>query len=124
MGRPAGTKNVMRSAEEKAAIVEEYLSGTQSTRGITNKYGTGHALFRRWKKKYEEKGVEGLQSKTGRKKGGNKGQGAKKAKTKEEELNRKIMRLEIEVARLKKGYLVKGVGEKKEYVTTQEKNTK
>ena len=38
--------------------------------------------------------------------------------------DRKIMRLEIEVARLKKGYLVKGVGEKKEYVTTQEKNTK
>lgn len=34
------------------------------------------------------------------------------------------MKLEIENARLKKGYIVKGDGAEKEYVTTLEKNTK
>ena len=34
------------------------------------------------------------------------------------------MKLEIENARLKKGYLVKGAGAEKEYVTTLDKNIK
>ena len=34
------------------------------------------------------------------------------------------MKLEIENARLKKGYLVKGGGDQKEYVTTLDENTK
>ena len=34
------------------------------------------------------------------------------------------MKLEIENARLKKGYMVKGVGAEKEYVTTLEENMK
>lgn len=34
------------------------------------------------------------------------------------------MKLEIENARLKKGYTVKGGGDQKEYVTILEKNTK
>ena len=48
----------------------------------------------------------------------------KKVKTREDELERKIMQLEIENARLKKGYLVKGVGQEKEYITIFDKNTK
>ena len=39
-------------------------------------------------------------------------------------LELKIMKLEIENARLKKGYLAKGDGAQKEYVTTLEENTK
>ena len=42
----------------------------------------------------------------------------KKTKTVEENLKLKIMKLEIENARLKKGYLVKGGGDQKEFVTT------
>lgn len=34
------------------------------------------------------------------------------------------MKLEIKNARLKKGYLVKGGGDQKEYVTTLDENTK
>ena len=56
--------------------------------------------------------------------GGTKGQGARKPKNREEELERKIMKLEIENARLKKGYLVKGGGDRKEYVTTLDENMK
>ena len=35
-----------------------------------------------------------------------------------------VMKKEIEIARLKKGYMVKGVGAEKEFVTTFDKNTK
>ena len=41
-----------------------------------------------------------------------------------EELIRELMRRDIEVARLKKGYSVKGGGSKKEYVTISDSSTK
>ena len=40
------------------------------------------------------------------------------------ELIRELMRRDIEVARLKKGYSVKGGGSKKEYVISSGSNTK
>lgn len=124
MGRPIGTKNKMRTSEEKAAIVEEYLTREISTWKIAEKYGITQQLFRKWKKKYEEEGINGLKSQTGKKTGGTKGQGSKKFKPEEDKLKQEIAKLEIEVARLKKGYIVKGVGAQKEYVTTFEENTK
>ena len=54
----------------------------------------------------------------------NKGIGNKKPKNKIEELELEIMKKDIEIARLKKGYNVKGVGQEKEFVTTFNKNTK
>ena len=41
-----------------------------------------------------------------------------------EELEIEILKKDIEIARLKKGYMVKGVGAEKEYVTTFNKNIK
>lgn len=117
-------KNIMRTADEKAAIIKEHLETGITTRAIAEKYGTTQGVFNRWLRKYRLEGIEGLKSKTGTKRGETKGQGARKSKTIEEELNKKILRLEIEVARLKKGYLVKGVGVEKEYVTTLDTNMK
>ena len=48
----------------------------------------------------------------------------KKNKNRIEELGLELMKKEIEIARLKKGYIVKGVGAEKEFVTTFDKNTK
>ena len=45
-------------------------------------------------------------------------------KNKIEELELELMKKDIEIARLKKGYMVKGVGAEKEFVTTFDKNTK
>ena len=42
----------------------------------------------------------------------------------EERLRLIIAKQEVEIARLKKGYFVKGVGANKEYVTGKEKTTK
>lgn len=40
------------------------------------------------------------------------------------ELRHELMKKDIELARLKKGYAVKGVGAEKEYVSISKKNTK
>ncbi len=119
----------MRSPEEKEAIVLEYLNDKHSSyRKTADKYEIDHALFRRWIKRYRENGIEGLKSKSGKHNvkhsNGLKGLHVKKNKTREEELELENLKLKIEVARLKKGYQVKGVGSKKEYVTIKDLNTK
>ena len=43
---------------------------------------------------------------------------------KEDELRKELMRKDIEIERLKKGYAVKGVGANKEFVTIKDVNTK
>ena len=117
-------KNNMRTPEEKAKIIEEYLNGEHGLHYYERKYAIHYQVLHSWYKKYLEDGIDGLKSKTGKKKGGTKGQGASKPKNREEELEKKIMKLEIENARLKKGYLVKGGGDQKEYVTTLDENMK
>ena len=120
----------MRSPEEKEAIILEYLNDQHpSYRKTADKYGIAGSTFKKWKKAYLKFGVDGLKSQTGKATGrgtGNHLAGLrnKKNKTKEEELQLKVMKLEIEVSRLKKGYQVKGVGSKKEYVTIKDLNTK
>ena len=112
----------MRSPEEKEEIVLEYLNDNHpSYRKTADKYDISSSRFRVWIKKYREQGIEGLKSQTGKhsKKHSNglKGLHVKKNKTREEELELENLRLKVENSRLKKGYLVKGVGSKKEYVT-------
>ena len=111
-------KNNMRTPKEKEKIIKEYYSGKIGRNEICRKYGISTQTLRDWRAKYEKSGIDGLNSNTGKATGGNKGLGLKKGKNIEEKLKLKIMKLEIENARLKKGYLVKGGGDQKEYVTT------
>ena len=115
--------NNMRTPEEKEKIVKEYLNGVSAAE-LTNKYNLANKLIYRWIKKYEKNGINGLKSNTGKSVGGNKGLHLKKPKTRIEELELELMKKEIEIARLKKGYMVKGVGAEKEFITTFDKNTK
>ena len=116
--------NNMRSIKEKENIIKFYLSG-HGLAETKKKYNINHdATFYRWLYKYQENGIEGLKSKTGISNGGNKGIGKRKPKNKIEELELELMKKDIEIARLKKGYMVKGVGAEKEFVTTFDKNTK
>ena len=120
-------KNNMRSPEEKEVIVlESYRDGRDK---IANKYGISKRLLGKWRTKYRKCGIDGLVSQTGKAKNPNKGNHlsglqSKKSRTREEELELENLKLKVEVARLKKGYLVKGVGSKKEYVTIKDLNTK
>ena len=113
----------MRTPSEKEKILKEYLKG-KGIKKIEKEYNINNSVVYRWLEKYEKDGIEGLKSNTGRSKGGTKGLGRKKPKNKIEELELELMKKEIEIARLKKGYTVKGVGAEKEFVTTFDKNIK
>jgi transposase-like protein len=112
----------MRTPEEKEIIVKEYFSGVSAT-DLTKKYNLPDKLIYRWINKYEKSGLKGLISNTGKSTNG-KGLHLRKPKNRIEELELELMKKEIEIARLKKGYIVKGVGAEKEFITTLDKNTK
>ena len=116
-------KNHMRTPEEKEKIVlESFDFGTLAT---ARKYDIHKDVLIDWRNKYRINGFEGLVSQTGRASGNPLvGKMRKKNKTREDELELENLKLKIEVARLKKGYLVKGVGIKKEYVTIKDSNMK
>ena len=114
--------NNMRTPEEKEKIVKEYYKIGKTK--VCNKYHISSSVIWNWIRKYERNGISGLKSNTGKSVGGNKGLHLKKPKNRIEELELELMKKEIEIARLKKGYMVKGVGAEKEFVTTFDRNTK
>lgn len=114
----------MRTPKEKEKIVKEYYRIGQAK--VCNKYSISRSVIWNWIKKYKENGLEGLKSQTGKAKYSNPHAGLhlRKPKNRIEELELELMKKEIEIARLKKGYMVKGVGAEKEFVTTFDKSTK
>ena len=123
MGRPSGTKNVMRSPKEKEQIILEYLNGKVGYRVVARSHNISGSTIKKWIKQYEKQGMEGLKSNTGKSlKKGIPGR-PKKAKTREEELEREKLKLKIEIERLKKGYYVKGVGPRKEYISINNRSS-
>lgn len=122
MGHPIGKKNLIRTPEEKEKIVLEYLNGKVGYRAVAAANEIHESIFYVWIKKYQESGIDGLRSQTGKTKKPNSGR--HKKRTEIEELKRELAKKDIIIERLKKGYAVKGVGAKKEYVTTFDKNTK
>ena len=113
----------IRTPEEKEKIVKDYLNG-KGIKTIEKEYQVRNAQVYRWLEKYEKYGIDGLKSKTGKHKNHVDGLYFRKPKSKIEELELELMKKEIEIARLKKGYMVKGVGAEKEFVTTFDKNMK
>ena len=124
MARPIADKYVMRTPEEKERIVLEALE--RGTKRTSEARGVDRRLLQRWIAKYRADGVGGLTSRSGKCGSGNPlaGLQRKKDKAREEELELEVLKLRIEVERLKKGYRVKGGGRGKEYVTTKGSNTK
>ena len=112
----------MRTPEEKEAIILEYLSGKSGYKTIAAKYGISNKLFLTWIEKYRKNGIEGLSIKP---RGGHLNIGKyNRHPTEVEKLKKELLKKEIEIERLKKGYRVKGGGAQKEYVTTFDVNTK
>ena len=123
MGRING-KNTMRTPEEKEMWVLKYFNEEIGFRSGARIIGVNISVFRDWINKYKAFGIEGLKSKTGKcSKKGITGR-PKKAVTREEELERENANLKIEIKRLKKGYYMKGVGQRKEYVSINNRSTK
>ena len=118
-------KNIMRTPEEKEEIVKRYLAGESAIK-LSKIIDSERRMIYTWVNKYKKEGIEGLKSKTGKASKHHKNMGLylRKPKNKFEKLELELMKKDIEIARLKKGYMVKGVGAEKEYVTIFNKNTK
>ena len=126
MGRPKGGKNAKYTIEEKKKYVEQFYKKNVPLRTFAIKNNIPENTFRRWIANYEKDGIRGLESKTGKCGSGNPYAAlhTKKNLTEVERLRLELAKKEVECERLKKGYSVKGVGRRKEYVTINNKNSK
>lgn len=126
IGRPKGTKNNMRSLSEKEQIVLRCINENIPFRKIGHELGIRDMTISKWVRAYEKDGIDGLKSKTGKCGSGNPYTAlyVKKNLTELERLKLELAKKEVECERLKKGYSVKGVGRRKEYVIISKKNSK
>lgn len=108
-GRTKGGKNRYWSKEDKYKIIKPILEFEKSSREVTRETGINNGMISNWIKKYNEKGINGLENK--RKPGNPLSKYSKRKNLTElEKLQYENMKLRIENERLKKGYLVKGDG--------------
>ena len=66
MGRPIGTKSIMRTSKEKEMWVLKYFNREIGFRSGARIIGVSTSVFRDWINKYKTFGIEGLKSKTGK----------------------------------------------------------
>ena len=119
IGRPKGGKNRKYSYEFKLMVVKDREENHLSWPDLEKKYEVVRSVIQRWVKLYNEGLLE-----TGRKRTGNPYSAlhTSKSLSKEERLELENLKLKIENERLKKGYLVKGGGAGKEYVSISDVN--
>ena len=109
------------SKEDKMRIIRLHLDEHISIERIEKEQGIHHSLVCAWVKKYVEEGEEALEPHNGNPYAA---LHASKSLSEVERLRLIVAKQEVEIARLKKGYWVEGVGASKEYVTGSEKTTK
>ena len=109
------------SKEEKMKYVRLHLEDHIPVKQIEKDYGVGASLISSWVKRYLQDGEEALEPHNG-----NTYAALHRSKnlSEIERLRLLVAKQEVEIARLKKGYWVEGVGANKEYVTGRGKTTK
>lgn len=124
MGAPKGKPHRQFTPEEKLAYIAKFQEAHISQSKFAKEYGLNLSMFKRWMKEYAEQGEAGLASHRNR--CGNRYAALHTSKTLDEmgQLQLRMAKLEADVARLKKGYQVKGSGSQKEFVTGNGKNFK
>ena len=122
MGRPKGGKNRRWTKEEKLKIINRHLIDKIPLRQVAIEFNIAHGMLSNWITKYLECGEDALTAT----RGGNRfaALSTSKSLTEVERLRLIVAKQEVEIARLKKGYFVKGVGASREYVTGREKTMK
>ena len=123
MGRPKGGTNRYWGKDEKLRIVKRYLEEGISSRKLSVEENVDDSMIRRWVRKYLSEGESALDQSS---KKGNRFSAlwVSKSLTETERLQLIVQKQEIEIERLKKGYLVKGVGADKEFVITKDVSLK
>lgn len=109
--------------EEKLRIVNRYFNEGLGRDRIALEENISSGMLWNWIHKYQEGGEDALENKP---KTGNRYAALHTSKnlSEIEQLRLTVLKQQIEIERLKKGYLVKGVGAKREYVTTRDVNMK
>jgi len=121
MGSKKGVSHRKWSKEEKLRIIKLHLEEHQSLNQIEKEQGVDHSLVSAWAKKYLEEGKEALAPHKGNPYAA---LHTSKSLSEVERLRLMVAKLEVENARLKKGYWVEGAGASKEYVTGSGRTTK
>lgn len=121
MGSKKGVAHRKWSKEEKLRIIKLHLEEHQSLNQIEEEQGVDHSLVSAWVKKYLEEGEEALAPHKGNPYAA---LHTSKSLSEVERLRLMVAKLEVENARLKKGYWVEGAGASKEYVTGSGRTTK
>ena len=120
--RKGQTKRVW-TPEQKSEIVHKHLDDHISVRTLEREYDADRSMICRWVKEYIAEGESAFVPK------GHSGNPFAALHTSKnlselERLRLIVAKLEIENARLKKGYCVEGVGANKVFVTGPDKSTK
>ena len=116
-----GTPHRKFSKEEKMKYVRLHLEDHISVRQIEKDYGIGYALVSSWVKRYLQDGEDALEPRSGNPYAA---LHTSKSLGEVERLRLIVAKQEVEIARLKKGYWVEGVGVNKEYVIGNGKTMK
>ena len=116
-----GTPHRKFGKEEKMKYVKLHLDEHIPLRQIEREYGIRNSLVAEWVKRYLQDGDEALEPRNG-----NPYAALHRSKnlSEVERLRLLVAKQEVEIARLKKGYWVEGVGADREYVTGSGKTTK
>ena len=116
-----GTPHRRFSKEEKMKYVRLHLDEHIPLRQIEREYGIRNSLVAEWIKRYLQDGDKALEPRNG-----NPYAALHRSKnlSEVERLRLLVAKQEVEIARLKKGYWVEGVGADREYVTGSGKTTK
>ena len=121
MGTRKGIKPRKWSKEDKLKLVLLHLNEKVSLMQIEKEYTVSNGLVSTWVKKYLNGGEEALVSRSGNPYAA---LHTSKSLSEVERLRLIVAKQEIEIARLKNGHWVEGVGANKEYVTGNGKNMK
>ncbi|MDE8082463.1 leucine zipper domain-containing protein [Erysipelothrix rhusiopathiae] len=123
MGRPKGGLNNKWTYEDRIKVVTRHVDEHISAAKLSQETGIPKGTINGWIDRFMRDGKEGLKNK---KKTGNHFSAlhTSKSLTEIERLQLEILKRDIEIARLKKGYQVKGVGVNKAFVTLKDKNSK
>ena len=107
--------------EEKMKYIRLHLDEHVSLMQIEREYGIRNTLVSEWVRRYLQDGEEALEPRNG-----NPYAALHRSKnlSEVERLRLLVAKQEVEIARLKKGYWVEGVGADREYVTGSGKTTK
>ena len=118
-----GQRKRVWTPEQKLEIVHKHLDEHISVKKLEKEYQVEHSTICRWTKEYLAGGVAAFDPKP---RPGNRFAAlhTSKSLSEVERLRLLVAKQEIEIARLKKGYWVEGVGANREYVTGSGKTTK